>query len=206
VVRPALAFAALVLALALVPDPARADPAGAAVRIVARAREEVRRSVRYDGDYRAIAYPGGDVDPATGVCTDVVIRALRAAGTDLQRLVHEDVARAPFAYPHIGHADASIDHRRVPGLLAYFRRHATRLPIGTRTAADRATWSPGDVVVWQFGGCPACRPRHVGVVTDRVGPSGLPMVVHNVSRAAEEDVLEAWVIVGHFRVAESAAP
>ena len=174
---------------------------GLALRIVARAREEAARGVRYDPSYERIAYPMGDVDPARGACTDVVVRALRAAGVDLQQRIHEDALAHPDAYPHIARPDASIDHRRVPGVRAWMMRHAQRLPTGTARAEDRASWHAGDVVVWNLGLCPACRPRHVGIVSDRMGQGGLPLVIHNIGPVArEEEALTAWTIVGHYRV------
>lgn len=179
------------------PANVRADDDRAA-RIVARARAEVARGVRYDPSYERIGYPGGDVDPSRGVCTDVVVRALRAAGIDLQRALHEDIARAPAAYGEVATPDTSIDHRRVPNVKTFLQRHALRL---TTRVADRAAWKPGDVVVWQFGICPACRPRHVGVISDQKNADGVPLVIHNIGPLArEEDVLQAWTIVGHYRV------
>ena len=190
-----MACVALGLALAG-PAELRADDDRAA-RMVARARLEVARGVKYDPSYERIGYPGGDVDPSRGVCTDVVVRALRAAGLDLQRALHEDVARAPGAYAEIATPDASIDHRRVPNMKAFLERHALRL---TTRIDDLSAWKPGDIVVWRFGICPACRPRHVGVVSDRKNADGLPLIIHNIGPAArEEDVLRAWTIVGHFR-------
>lgn len=60
---------------------------------VMAALERSTHAIRYDGTYRSIPYPGGDVPADTGVCTDVIIRAYRAMGTDLQKLVHEDMSR-----------------------------------------------------------------------------------------------------------------
>jgi uncharacterized protein YijF (DUF1287 family) len=191
-------MAGLALGLALVrPAELRADDDRAA-KIVARARGEVSRAVKYDPSYERIGYPGGDIDPSRGACTDLVVRALRAGGIDLQRALHDDVARAPTAYPEIATPDASIDHRRVPNVKAWLERHALRL---TTRIDDRAAWRPGDIVVWRFGICPACRPRHVGIVSDRKNGDGIPLVLHNIGPTArEEDVLAAWTIIGHFRL------
>ena len=70
------------------------------VDIVAAARKQIGVTVGYDPAYRRLAYPNGDVPRSSGVCTDVVIRALRdARKVDLQKLVHEDM-KANFAkYP-----------------------------------------------------------------------------------------------------------
>ncbi len=195
---PFFALSCVVLGLALAgPANVRADDDRPS-RIVSRARAEVARGVKYDPSYERIAYPGGDVDPSRGVCTDVVVRALRAAGIDLQRALHEDVARAPWAYVEIAKPDASIDHRRVPNVKTFLERHALRL---TTRVEDRSAWRAGDIVVWRFGICPACRPRHLGIISDAKNADGVPLVIHNIGPTArEEDVLLAWTIVGHFRV------
>jgi len=177
--------------------------AAARSRIVARARKEVERGVVYDPGYvrlsfrdeadtgRAV-YPGGDLEPGRGVCTDVVVRALRAAGIDLQSRVHADILARPAAFPSVVAPDVNIDHRRVGPLLTYLRAHATS-PRGD-------DWRPGDVVVWAFQACPRCTPDHVGVVSDRKGPRGLPLVIHNLGpHPTEDDVLDAWTTLGHFR-------
>jgi hypothetical protein len=65
----------------------------AADLILLGARREVKNRTYYDASYAAISYPGGDVSSDRGACTDVVIRAFRNAGIDLQQLIHEDMAR-----------------------------------------------------------------------------------------------------------------
>jgi uncharacterized protein YijF (DUF1287 family) len=161
---------------------------------VARAREEVTRGVVYDASWARIPYPGGDVDEGRGACTDLVIRGFRAAGVDLQAAVHEDILRAPEAYrAYVPHADATIDHRRVGPLLVYLRRHARRI-----TGND---YRAGDVVVLSFEPCPRCGPAHIGLVSDRIGPRGVPLLLHNMGPTArEDDVLDAWTELGHFRL------
>jgi uncharacterized protein YijF (DUF1287 family) len=185
------------------PQPAPATPTREA-KIVARAREEVARGVAYDAAYFRLSfldetdtghavYPGGDLDPQRGVCTDVVIRALRAGGVDLQERVHADILARRAAYPRIPAPDANIDHRRVGPLLTYFRAHAT--------AVQGDDWQAGDVVVWAFRACPACTPDHIGIVSDRPGPRGLPLALHNIGpKPSEDDVLDAWTVLGHFRL------
>jgi uncharacterized protein YijF (DUF1287 family) len=177
---------------------ASAEAGGSAARVVERAREEVARGVTYDASYQRLAYPGGDVDPGRGACADVVVRAMRAAGIDLQQLVHEDELARPFAYPFVTTPDASIDHRRITSLKVWLDAHAVKLTTGYASDAERATWRAGDVVVWKF--CETCRPRHTGIVSDLVGASGLHLVIHNLAVAREEDVLDAWPVVGHYRV------
>jgi uncharacterized protein len=148
----------------------------------------------YDPAYRVIAYPMGDVADDRGVCADTVIRAFRAAGADLQRLVHEDMAAAFAAYPKIWglkRPDKNIDHRRVPNLEAFFTRAGAKLA----KTDDAPLYRPGDVVSWRI---PV---PHIGVVsTRRDAASGRPLMVHNIGAGSRiEDVLFAWPIQGWFR-------
>jgi uncharacterized protein len=168
--------------------------------LVAAARSQVGVTVLYDPAYRVLPYPNGDLPPERGVCTDVVIRALRVArGLDLQALVHEDVRAHASAYPlrrwRATRADASIDHRRVPNLMVYFERHGYARA-GLETAPASA-YLPGDIVAWDLGrGI-----LHVGIVTDRSSGAGTPLVVHNIgSGAREEDILFRFRVIGHYRL------
>jgi uncharacterized protein YijF (DUF1287 family) len=196
-------LASLVLTLALVAvGPANADEATAA-KIVDAALAQTRMRVVYDPAYRVIPYPGGDVPADRGVCTDVVIRALRPVGLDLQKLVHEDMKTNFSAYPkHWGlkRPDRNIDHRRVPNLETYFTRAGLRLKL-SRTSE----FMPGDIVTWNLKGDAGYLP-HIGVVTARRGRSGRLMVVHNIGAGPKhEDVLGEWKMTGHFRIAPHAA-
>ncbi len=184
-------------AMAQPPAPLSPTQAPPALAVVARARQEVERAVSYDGRWVPIRYPGGDVPAGSGVCTDVVIRGYRAAGLDLQQLVHEDVVRAPSAYAGwVKRPDANIDHRRVGPLGVYLQRHAARLPVD-----DAKSYAPGDVVIISFAACPACSPQHVGVVSDRKGPRGLPLMIHNLGPTpTEDDTLDAWPRLAHYRL------
>jgi uncharacterized protein YijF (DUF1287 family) len=168
-----------------------------AVRIVNRAKSEVRLGVVYDAAYRKILYPGGDVPPDRGACTDVVIRSLRSAGFDLQTLIHRDMLRNQSHYApgrRDSGLDSNIDHRRVPNQRAFMKYHATVLPVETSGAAKKS-WQPGDIVYWKLeNGL-----DHCGVVSNCIGQSGLPMVIHNLAQAAQEDVLTTWKITGHYR-------
>ncbi|HPA50333.1 MAG TPA: DUF1287 domain-containing protein [Thermoanaerobaculia bacterium] len=175
-------------------------PPSTGERLVAAARAQVGVTTSYDGAYRRLAYPAGDVPAQTGVCTDVVVRAYRHLGIDLQVLVHQDMKAAWSAYPklwRLSRPDPSIDHRRVPNLVTFFRRHGATLPVSRRAAG----FSPGDIVVWRLAsGVP-----HIGFVSDRRTPQGTPLVLHNIgSGAREEDVLFSYVITGHFRYPPSA--
>ena len=165
--------------------------------IVVTARREVEKGVRYDASYRAIPFPMGDVPPDIGCCTDVVVRALRGAGFDLQELIYEDMKEDFSAYPQLwGHTgpDPNIDHRRIPNQMTFFERHGQQLPLGL-TGEDLATWQPGDIVYWHAPG----REQHCGIITEQTGRSGLPLVIHNGSITKEEDCLGRWPIIGHFR-------
>jgi uncharacterized protein YijF (DUF1287 family) len=168
-----------------------------AERIVQGARAQVERGVLYDASYRVIAYPGGDVRADRGACTDVLIRALRSAGCDLQKLIHDDMRRHFDRYPRrygLTAPDANIDHRRVPNQIAFLRRHGRELPSAT-TGAAAATWQPGDLVYWRLPNGTG----HCGVLSDARNDQGLPLVIHNLQVARQEDCLTAWEIVAHFR-------
>jgi len=167
--------------------------------LVAAAIERTNHSVTYDGSYRAIAYPGGDVPDSIGVCTDLVIRAYRAIGIDLQRGVHEDMSAAFAEYPKtwgLSRPDANIDHRRVLNLRVFFRRHGKVL----RVTADPSDYSAGDLVTWELPG----NIPHIGIVTNKRSRDGKrPLVAHNIGRGPEvEDMLFDYPITGHYRYME----
>lgn len=195
---------ALALCLLLaVAGPVRAGPPELG-RVLAAAHAQVGVTVHYDGRYERLDYPGGDVPAERGVCTDVVIRALRAAGLDLQQAVHEDMRRDFAAYPPLWglrRPDRNIDHRRVPNIETWARRAGHALP-ATR---DPAAYLPGDLVSWRLpNGLP-----HIGLVSDRraTDGSGRRLVVHNIGAGTRvEDVLLAWPPVGHFRIFREPSP
>ncbi len=176
-----------------------AHPRTVADRIVNGAKQEVLDGVRYDAAYAAIPYPSGDVPADRGACTDVIVRALRRSGYDLQQLIHEDMGRDFDAYPKLWgltQPDPNIDHRRVPNHMAFLRRHGTTLPLST-TGAAAATWQPGDLVYWKLSLSGA---THCGVLSNDRGQDNLPMVIHNIGPAtSQEDCLDRWEIIGHFR-------
>lgn len=184
----------LVLAgLGAVPFGRRATASVArASAIVAAARAQVGVTLLYDARYVRLAYPGGDVPMDRGVCTDVVVRALRAVGVDLQRLVHEDMRRAFAAYPRLWGANApdpSIDHRRVPNLMTFLARHHRAMGPGAAVEA-------ADILVWRLPG----GAHHIGLAGDRRA-GGRPLVIHNIGNGAqEEDILEVFARLGHYRL------
>lgn len=154
-------------------------------------------TTEYDPAYVALDYPNGDVPEKTGVCSDVVVRAFRKAGIDLQKEVHEDIKAARSEYPTKWGANApdkNIDHRRVLNLMKYFERHGKSLPISD-AAAD---YQPGDVVSWEL----SSGVDHIGIVTNMLSESAdRYLIVHNIGAGTRiEDVMFAWTIKGHYRV------
>jgi uncharacterized protein YijF (DUF1287 family) len=165
-------------------------------RLSAAAEERATKSVIYDGSYVRIPYPGGDVAPDRGVCSDEVVRSYRLLGIDLQRLVHEDMRRAFRAYPNLWgleRPDPHIDHRRVPNLATFFMRHGQSLPVTGRGRDYR----PGDVVAFALADG---RP-HIGIVTERWSMDGeRPLVMHNIGLGPQiEDMLFSLRITGRYR-------
>jgi uncharacterized protein YijF (DUF1287 family) len=193
-----IAMSRRALALGLAGAPAAAWGAAPAPFNILVARGAEARTLMveiYDPSYVRIGYPMGDVPDDRGVCADTVIRAFRAGGADLQQLVHEDMARAFAAYPHLwglDRPDPNIDHRRVPNLETFFRRAGAALA----ASDDPALYAPGDVVSWRIPGNLA----HIGVVSTRAALNGRPLMVHNIGAGSQlEDVLFAWKPVGWFR-------
>jgi len=177
------------------PQAAEAED-GFAARLVAAAMERLAHSVVYDGSYRQIDYPMGDVPDHVGVCTDLVVRAYRGVGIDLQQAVHEDMRAAFDAYPRhwgLSAPDPNIDHRRVPNLQAFFERNGTVVPVTSR-ATDYAA---GDVVTWMLPG----NLPHIGIVAERRSIDGArPLIVHNIGAGpALDDILFEYEITGHYR-------
>lgn len=173
-------------------------PASRGPLVAAAAKEQIGVTLTYDPAYVALAYPGGDVPRRTGVCSDVVVRALRVVGLDLQKAVHEDMKANFSAYPKnwgLKKPDKNIDHRRVPNLMRYFERKQIEVA-GDR--ADPTRYLPGDVVAWRLDN----GLLHVGVVSD-VKKAGTPLIIHNIGRGAqEENVLFAFKVIGHYRLKE----
>jgi len=163
-------------------------------KVVARARLEVQRAVAYDASYRRLAYPRDDIDSRRGACADLVVRALRAIGCDLQVKVYQDRRQHPTRYGR-GRPDPNIDHRRCCNQMIWMRAHARAL---TRDPARVKEWLPGDLVYWDLTGAGLL---HTGVVSDRKNDDGRPLVIHNLGPVAtEEDVLTNWKVVEHFRL------
>jgi uncharacterized protein YijF (DUF1287 family) len=157
----------------------------------------VQIGTRYNARYEVISYPGGDVNQSGGACTDVVIRSLRAAGYDLQKLMHEDMKQHFRLYPQkwgLSHPDKNIDHRRVPNQMTFFARFGQMLTTRVN-ASTLKTWQPGDIVCWDMQN----GQLHTGIVSDGLSPSGVPLVIHNGWLCVEDDSLTRWKIIGHYR-------
>jgi uncharacterized protein YijF (DUF1287 family) len=182
------------------PEVKRTRPAAAPLpptvkRVVDAGLEQTNYTLYYDQGYTKINYPGGDVPLERGACTDIIIRAFRKVGVDLQKEVHEDMRRNFNAYPQtwgLKGPDPNIDHRRVPNLRAYFERQGRSLTI-TNKSED---YLPGDVVTWDVNGYP-----HIAMVTNVwSNEAGHYLLVHNMGHGAKvEDILFAWPITGHYR-------
>lgn len=163
-------------------------------KVIDHAKWQATQAVTYDGSYRSIPYPNGDVPANVGVCTDVIIRAYRAISIDLQKLVHEDMLKHKSIYDkrrYTKRLDTNIDHRRCPNLQTYFTRQGAKLPI-TKNEAD---YKPGDIIFWDVAA------GHVGLVVDvKVPGTNRFKMVHNIGAGPQlEDFLFGAKIVDHYR-------
>lgn len=163
---------------------------------LASAIEQTKITTGYDPAYVAIDYPGGDVPPETGVCSDVIVRAFRRAGIDLQKEVHEDMNVAWAEYPRRwenARPDSNIDHRRVLNLMTFLQRKGKAQPI----TANRPDYLPGDIVAWDLGG----GVPHIGIVSNLAPESTRNfLIIHNIGAGTRaEDVLFNWKVTGHYR-------
>lgn len=160
------------------------------------ALELTKQDVVYDPSYFSIDYPNGEIPANKGVCTDVIIRAYRKIGIDLQKRVHEDMKAHFDAYPKnwgLKTTDTNIDHRRVPNLMTFFKRQDTEKSI-TKKPKD---YKPGDVVSWRLNN----GLTHIGIVVDRKSKDGKrPLIVHNIGGGQVlADCLFDFKIIGHYR-------
>lgn len=158
--------------------------------------DQIGKTTSYDPSYQKIEYPNGDVPIETGVCSDVIVRAFRHGGIDLQQDLHEDMKDNFSAYPTrwgLKGTDANIDHRRVPNLQTYF----TRKGKSVSTTSGGENFSPGDIVTWDLGS----GVDHVGMVVNVwYKPTQRYLIVHNIGAGTRmEDVMFAWKITGHYR-------
>ncbi len=166
--------------------------------ILLGALKAAANGAEYDASYHRIPFPGGDVPRSTGCCSDVIIRALRNAGIDLQAVLQGDITRRPKAYPHVKKTNHSIDHRRVKNLVIYMKRHMKKLD---PSVVSPQGWVPGDIVL--FDTLPKAGPDHIGIVSWELDEDGLPLVINNWtvgSTTAPMDLLSWCPVTHHFRV------
>jgi len=164
--------------------------------LIAGATDQVGQTTGYDPSYQKIDYPNGDVPLETGVCSDVIVRAFRKTGIDLQKDVHDDMKQNFSIYPAkwgLSQTDANIDHRRVPNLQTFFTRKGKAVP----STSGSENFLPGDIVTWDLGG----GVDHIGMVTNVwYKPGQRYLIVHNIGGGTRlEDALFSWKITGHYR-------
>jgi uncharacterized protein YijF (DUF1287 family) len=159
-------------------------------KIINHAKWQSTQDVTYDGRYMRIGYPGGDVPPNIGVCTDVIIRAYRSVNIDLQKLIHEDIVNNPGVY-NVKKVDSNIDHRRVPNMKRFLKRKGAQKSV----TYNESDYLPGDIVFWNVAA------GHVGLVTDiKIPNTNRYLVVHNIGAGPQiEDFLFRAQIVDHYR-------
>ena len=171
--------------------------------VLVGAKKTVLNADAYTEGYVTIEYPNGDVPREMGVCTDVIIRAVRNAGIDLQKELHEDIKRARNHYPMIkGKGNPHIDQRRVQTLLPYFKRHWEKHTAALDDTNDPLR--PGDVIFMDTFPSRS-GPDHIGIVSDTMGPSGLPLIINNWTNGtvtAEMDLLTFVPVLHRFRLPE----
>ncbi|MBA2611998.1 MAG: DUF1287 domain-containing protein [Bacteroidetes bacterium] len=170
-------------------------------KLVVQAVNQTKIKVSYEPAYIQIKYPNGDVPSNTGVCTDLIIRAYRGLGIDLQKEIHEDMVKYFKDYPKLWKLkapDTNIDHRRVPNLMTYFKNKKAELAI-TNKAED---YKPGDLVTWNLQNKNVVSGiTHIGIVTDQLSADGKRyMIAHNIGGGNTiEDMLFDYKIIGHYR-------
>ncbi len=165
-------------------------------RLADSAMTLTKQQVQYDPAYIRITYPNGDIPANKGVCTDVVIRAYRKLGIDLQKEVHEDLKTNFAKYPKkwgLTHPDKNIDHRRVPNLMTFFSRYGTVKTV-TQNPKD---YCAGDIVCWDLG----YGITHIGIVSSQKSEDGKQnLIVHNIGGGQVlEDCLFDYTIIGHYQ-------
>ena len=154
--------------------------------ILNNVRTYIATKPKYKSKYYDTGYPNDNY----GVCTDVVVFGLKAAGYDLQELVDQDIRENRSRY-NIKTVDKNIDFRRVRNLKIYFDNYAISL---STSLDDISDWQGGDIVIF---------PSHIGIVSDKRNKDGIPFLIHHANpyqRYYEEDVLKMYKIEGHYRI------
>lgn len=166
--------------------------------LIENAREQIGKTIKYDGSYQKISYPGGDIEADRGVCTDVIIRTYRTIGFDLQKLIHKDMKSNFNLYPSkrlwgLNQTDTNIDHRRVPNMMTFFQRHGQSLS----TDLSSSGLEPGDLLTWNLPG----KLPHIGLVSDqKTADNSRYLIIHNIGKGTqEEDIIEQFELTGHYR-------
>lgn len=162
-------------------------------KLARAAIEQVGVTIRYTPGYVNLSYPGGDLPQDRGVCTDVVIRAFRKIGVDLQKEIHEDMREHFNEFPKLWNLrspDRNIDHRRVPNLTTYFKRKGKAINVDDY-------FQTGDIVAWQL----SSGLYHIGIVSEENVPdTKRNFIIHNIGEGAKkEDILFQYKIIGHYR-------
>ncbi|MDH4128094.1 MAG: DUF1287 domain-containing protein, partial [Spirochaetota bacterium] len=103
-----------------------------------------------------LKFPMGDLNRNIGVCTDVIIRALRFINIDLQALLYEDIIMNPSRYKNIITPNTNIDHRRVRNLKIWLDHY---------TISVNGDWKPGDIVLLDTGVKNGTIYDHIGIVS-----------------------------------------
>ena len=165
-------------------------------QIVLDARQQIGQTLYYDPAYTTLKYRMGDVPMIKGVCTDVIIRALRLQGVDLQKLIHEDMKKNFAVYPKkwgLKSTDRNIDHRRVPNIMTYFQRQGYEIKDKNYKAGDIVTWDLGKGLV------------HIGIISNQKSlVNSTPLVIHNIGSGTQENnILFDYKITGHYRIAKN---
>ncbi len=159
---------------------------------ISSARAQVGKTLTYNPEYVRLKFPNGDIPLSKGVCTDVVVRALRGLNIDLQERIYRYKKSHPKLFKGLYYTDKldpNIDHRRVKNIQAYLAARGYRI---------KGDFKPGDIVVWKL---PGSNLDHIGICSDRLNRQGEPLMIHNVGAGAqEEDVLRVYKIVDHFRI------
>jgi len=173
-----------------------ASPSPPVQKLLTHAKYQTQVTKRYDPSYVKLTYPNGDVPLDRGVCTDVLIRAFREAGVDLQVRVHQDMRKNFSKYPKkwgLKSTDRNIDHRRVPNLMTFFRRQGKKLKL----SKNPQDYQAGDIVAWLL----PSGLYHIGIVSDGKTADGKRnLVIHNIGAGTqEEDILFEYKILGHYR-------
>lgn len=160
------------------------------------AQDQIGKTITYNPEYRKLKYPMGDIPISKGVCTDVVVRAMRGVDVDLQERIYKDKKKNPKRYKGLYYTDKldpNIDHRRVKNIQAYLAAREYRV---------NDDFKPGDIVVWKLHGKGKIL-DHIGICSNNNNAQGEPLIIHNIGQGAvEEDILRIFEIVDHFRVFE----